>query len=105
MAALTMSAGSGFRSRRRDCRRCTFDTVPPAPSQDDFGQLADPGVDAVHDLPLLDLVLQQSAALVDPCLGFGRKLNLLVLPGDLNDLFDGQAMPVNDDGHVPSSSI
>ncbi len=72
--------------------------------QDDFGKLTDSRVDAVHDLPLLDLVLEQGAALLDPFLGLKVKLDFLVQPGDLDDFLDGQVMSVNYYGHKRSSS-
>src|SRR4030042_3317678 len=72
--------------------------------QGDFGKLADAGVDSVHDLPLLNLVLEQGAASIDPLFGLGVELDFLVLPGDLDDLLNSQIMTVNNDRHDDSSS-
>jgi hypothetical protein len=72
--------------------------------QDDFGKLTDTGVDSVHDLLLLDLVLKQGAALIDPLSSPGVELDFLVLPGDLDDLLNSQIMTVNYDSHMRSSS-
>jgi len=71
--------------------------------QDDVGQLADPGVDPVHDLLLLDLVLEQGPAFLDPLPGFGIERDGGVLAGDLDDLLDGQTGAGQRNGHGGSS--
>ena len=50
-----------------------------------------PGVDPVHDLAGLDLLLQQGAAALDALQGRGGQFHLLAVAGDAHQLLDGQA--------------
>ena len=67
--------------------------------EDDAGQLADAGVDAVHDLSFLDLVFEHGPALFDALPGLGGKGDGFVGSGDPDDILDGQVLSVQDDGH------
>ena len=57
----------------------------------DFGELADAGVHAVHDLVRLDLLLQHRPASLDPLERVGVELDLLPRAGDAHQLLDRQS--------------
>ena len=67
--------------------------------QDDFGEFADAGVDAVHDLAGLDLVFDHRPALLDLIQGFGRDFDAVSAAGDADERIGRQRFSVKNDGH------
>jgi hypothetical protein len=64
-----------------------------------LGELADPGVDAVHDLVGGDLLLEHPAALGDALDGVGRELHLLAVPRNVHHVFDGEILSLQGHRH------
>ncbi len=73
--------------------------------QDDIGQLADAGVDPVHDLVLLDLILEQGPALFDAFLGRRIDGDGQAVAGHFDDGLDGQTGSGQIDRHGRSSWV
>jgi hypothetical protein len=67
--------------------------------EDDLRELADPGVDAVHDLVGGDLLLEHPAALGDALDGVGRELHLLAVPRNVHHVFDGEILSLQGHRH------
>jgi len=67
--------------------------------EDDLAELADAGVDAVHDLARLDLALDEGAAGLDALQGLGRQRNGLAVARDAGQVLDGQVAAVQHDRH------
>jgi hypothetical protein len=63
------------------------------------GELADPRVDAVHDLVRDDLLLQHAAAAHDPLHSLGAELDRLAVPRHPHHVLDLQAPSVDDHAH------
>jgi len=73
--------------------------------QDHLGELTDAGVHAVHDLVGHDLLFQHGAALDDALHRLGVDGDLGAVPGHVDQLFDGEAVSVqNDISHGDSSA-
>ncbi len=67
--------------------------------QDDLGELADAGVDAVHDLARRDPLFEKRTAVNDPCAGIGVKFDLFAVAGDGHDVLDREVLAGDGDGH------
>jgi hypothetical protein len=67
--------------------------------QDDLGKLADPRVNAVHDLAGGELFFEHISAAFDALQRLARELDFLPVSGDSHDLFRRQAGSAEGYGH------
>ena len=65
-----------------------------------LGELADPGVDAVHDLAGLDSLLEKRTTGDDTRQRFGVELDFFAAARDGLDVFDGELRAGDGDGHL-----
>jgi hypothetical protein len=60
--------------------------------EDDLRELADAGVDPIHDLASLDALVEKGATVGNPIARVGVQLDGFAVPGDRNDVFDGEIL-------------
>jgi hypothetical protein len=89
-----------FRTRIADPRGVVVDQIPLEFSdlfvcEDDLRELADAGVDPVHDLASLDALVEKVTATDNPVAGIGMELDTFAVAGDRNDVFDCEVVARN----------
>ena len=67
--------------------------------ENDLRELADPGVDAVHDLARRDPSVEKGPAADDPLAGIGVELDLFAVPRDRDHVLDREVLAGDSDGH------
>ncbi len=68
-------------------------------AEHDFRELADPGVDAVHDLAGVDLLLEHAPTGADALDGGRGECHLLAAAGDADDILDREILAGDLEGH------
>ena len=65
-----------------------------------FGKFPDAGIRPVHDLFRRQFFFQHRAAGLDPLERLGMQFDFFALPGDGDQLFNGQLGTIQDNGHL-----